>query len=61
MMRETLPSVRRVMVMTNPTHASLQPMLDLLTNRAANDGLAIDVVGVSSPADLDAAFAKREA
>jgi putative tryptophan/tyrosine transport system substrate-binding protein len=58
MMRETLPGVRRVMVMTNPTNPSLQPMLDLLTNRAAKDGLAIDVVSVSAPADLDAAFAE---
>ena len=56
MMREALPSVRRVMVMTNPTNVSLQPMLDLLTNRATKDGLAIDVVRVAAPADLDAAF-----
>jgi len=56
MMRETLPGVRRVMVMTNPTNVSLQPMLDLLKNRAAKDGFAIDVVSVSAPADLDAAF-----
>jgi putative ABC transport system substrate-binding protein len=58
MMRETLPGVRRVMVMTNPTNPSLQAMLDLLTNRAAKDGLAIDAVSVSAPADLDAAFAE---
>ena len=57
MIRETLPGIRRVMVMTNPTNASLQPMLDMLTSRAANDGLAIEVVSVSSPADFDTAFA----
>jgi hypothetical protein len=34
MMRETQPVVRRVMIMTNPTNASLHPMLDLLTNSA---------------------------
>jgi len=58
MMRETLPGLRRVMVVTNPTNPSLQPMLDLLKNHAARDGLAIDAVGVSAPADLDAAFAE---
>src|ERR1700676_4106703 len=58
MMRETLPGLRRVMVMTNPTNPSLQPMLDLLTNHAAKEGLAIDAVSVSAPADLDAAFAE---
>ena len=56
MIRETLPGARRVIVMTNPTNASLQPMLDMLTSRAAKDGVAIDVVSVSAPADLDAAF-----
>src|SRR6266481_5885210 len=58
MMRETLPGLRRVMVVTNPTNPSLQPMLDLLKNHAARDGLAIDAVSVSAPADLDAAFAE---
>jgi putative ABC transport system substrate-binding protein len=58
MMRETLPGLRRVMVMANPTNPSLQPMLDLLTNHAAKNGLAIDAVSVSAPADLDAAFAE---
>ena len=58
MMRETLPGIRRIMVVTNPTNPSLQPMLDLLKNHAARDVLAIDAVGVSAPADLDAAFAE---
>ena len=58
MMRETLPGIRRIMVVTNPTNPSLQPMLDLLTNHAAKEGLAIDAVSVSAPADLDAAFAE---
>jgi len=58
MMRETLPGVRRVLVITNPTNPSLQSMLDLLTNRVAKDGLAIDAVSVSAPADLDAGFAE---
>ena len=58
MMRETLPGLRRIMVITNPTNPSLQPMLDLLTSQAAKEGLAIDAVSVSAPADLDAAFAE---
>ena len=58
MMRETLPGLRRIMVITNPTNPSLRPMLDLLTSQAAKEGLAIDAVSVSAPADLDAAFAE---
>ena len=57
-MREALPGVRRVTVMTNPTNPSNPPMLDLLTGQAAKDGLSIDVMSVSAPADLDAAFAE---
>jgi putative tryptophan/tyrosine transport system substrate-binding protein len=57
MMRETLPGVRRVLVMTNPTNPSLPAMLDLLVHHAAKDGLAVDAVSVSAPADLDAAYA----
>jgi putative ABC transport system substrate-binding protein len=58
MMRETLPGLRRVLVMTNPTNPSLPAMLDLLKNQAARDGLVIDAVPVSAPADLEAAFAE---
>ena len=58
MSRETLPGMHRVMVMTNPTNASLGPMLDLLKDRAARDGIAVDVVSVSTPDDLNAAFAE---
>jgi putative ABC transport system substrate-binding protein len=57
MMRETLPAVRRVMVITNPTNPSHPAMLDLLKNHAAKQGLSIDTADVSAPADLDAAFA----
>jgi putative tryptophan/tyrosine transport system substrate-binding protein len=57
-MREVLPGVRRVMVMTNPTNPSNPPMLDLLKNHAAKDGFYIDAANVSAPADLDAAFAE---
>jgi len=58
MMRETLPDVGRVMVITNPSNSSNSVMLDLLRDHAARDGLYIDAVSVSAPADLDAAFAK---
>jgi putative ABC transport system substrate-binding protein len=57
MMRETLPGLRRIVVMTNPTNPSSRVMLDLLKNQAAKDGLALDQINVSAPADLDAAFA----
>src|SRR5258708_1355742 len=58
MMRETLPGVRKVLVITNPTNPSLPAMLDSLKDHAAKDGLTIDAVNVSAPADLDAAFAE---
>jgi putative tryptophan/tyrosine transport system substrate-binding protein len=58
MMREALPGVRRVMVMTNPTNPSNLLMLDLLRGHAAKDGLSIDAVSVGAPDDLDAAFAE---
>jgi putative ABC transport system substrate-binding protein len=57
-MREALPEVRRLTVMTNPTNPSSQPMLDALTRQVANRGLSIATVGVASPADLDTAFAE---
>lgn len=48
-MREALPGVRRVMVMTNPTNPSNPPMLDLLKGHAAKEGLSIDATIVSAP------------
>jgi putative tryptophan/tyrosine transport system substrate-binding protein len=57
-MRETLPGIRRVMVITNPTNPSNQAMLDLLRERAEKGGLVVDAVSVSAPVDLDAAFAE---
>jgi putative ABC transport system substrate-binding protein len=57
-MRETLPAVRRVMVITKPTNPSNQAMLDLLQGHAAREGFSIDAVRVSAPADLDPAFAE---
>jgi putative ABC transport system substrate-binding protein len=55
-MREALPNARRLTVMTNPTNPSNQPMVDMLIRHVANMDLAIGVVSVSAPADLDAAF-----
>jgi putative tryptophan/tyrosine transport system substrate-binding protein len=58
MMRETVPGIRRVMVFTNPTNPSTQPMLDLLKDLAEKQQLEIDAVSVTAPADLEAAFAE---
>jgi putative ABC transport system substrate-binding protein len=55
-MREALPGVRKLTVMTNPTNPSNGPMVDTLTRYVADKELAIATVSVSSPADLDAAF-----
>ena len=57
-MREALPDVRRLTVMTNPTNPSNPPMVDMLKRHVADKGLAIATVGVGAPADLDAAFAE---
>jgi putative ABC transport system substrate-binding protein len=57
-MREALPNVRRLTVMTNPTNPSNPPMVETLIRYVANKELAIGTVGVSSPAELDAAFAE---
>ena len=57
-MREALPDVRKLTVMTNPTNPSNQPMVDTLIRNVANKELVVGTVGVSSPAELDAAFEK---
>ncbi len=57
-MRQTLPGVRRVVVIINPTNSSNPLMLDLLKGHAAKDGISIDAASVSAPVDLDAAFAE---
>ena len=57
MLRATLPRMRRVLVITNPTNPSHPSMIDAFVAQAARDGLAIDFAKVSAPADLDAAFA----
>jgi len=55
-MREALPGVRKLTIMTNPTNPSNAPMVDTLKRYVADKELTIAMVGVSSPADLDAAF-----
>jgi putative ABC transport system substrate-binding protein len=55
-MREVLPDVRKLTVMINPTNPSNPPMVETLTRYVANKDLTIGTVGVSSPAELDAAF-----
>ena len=57
-MREVLPDVRRLTVMSNPTNPSNPPMVDTLIRYLADKDLAVSTIGVSGPADLDAAFAE---
>src|SRR5882724_3935254 len=57
-MREVLPDVRRLTVMSNPTNPSNAPMVTTLIRYVADKDLAISTIGVSGPADLDAAFAE---
>ncbi|TMJ32487.1 MAG: ABC transporter substrate-binding protein [Alphaproteobacteria bacterium] len=58
LMREALPDVRSLTVMTNPTNPSNPPMVDMLKRHVASQGLSIATIGVGAPADLDAAFAE---
>jgi putative ABC transport system substrate-binding protein len=55
-MREVLPNVRKLTVMTNPTNPSNPPMVETLIRYVANKDLTIGTIGVSSPAELDAAY-----
>jgi putative tryptophan/tyrosine transport system substrate-binding protein len=56
MMRETLPGVRRVVAIANPTNPSHPAMIEMLGAHAGKYGLSVDAVSVGAPADLDAAF-----
>ena len=57
-MREVLPDVRKLTVMTNPTNPSNPPIVETLIRYVANKDLTIGTVGLSSPAELDAAYTK---
>lgn len=57
MMRETLPGVRKIVAIANPTNPSHPAMIDMLGAHAAKYGISVDVVRVGAPAELDAAFA----
>jgi putative tryptophan/tyrosine transport system substrate-binding protein len=56
MLHETLPSVRRVMAIVNPTNPSHPSLMEGLTAHASRSGISIGSVNVAKPADLDAAF-----
>jgi putative ABC transport system substrate-binding protein len=57
-MREAMPELRRLTVMSNPTNPSNPPMVETLKRYVANKELTISTVNVGTPADLDAAFAE---
>ena len=57
-MREVLPDVRRLTVMSNPTNPSNPPMVTTLIRYVADKDIAISTIEASGPADLDAAFAE---
>lgn len=58
MLRATLPGMRRVFAITNPTNPSHPAMLEELMSQARRDGLALEVARVSAPADIDSAVAQ---
>jgi putative ABC transport system substrate-binding protein len=55
-MREMLPHVSKVVVILNPTNSSNPVMFEALTRQFGSPGLVFGSVGISSSADLDAAF-----
>ena len=57
-MREAMPKVRRLTVMSNPTNPSNPPMVETLKRYVANKELTISTVNVGTPADLERAFAE---
>jgi putative tryptophan/tyrosine transport system substrate-binding protein len=57
-MREAMPNVRRLTVMSNSTNPSNPPMVEALKRYVANKELTISTVNVGTPADLDAAFSE---
>jgi putative tryptophan/tyrosine transport system substrate-binding protein len=57
LLRQTLPDVHKIAVLTNPTNPSHRPMLDTLARQASKDGIDIATIRVASSADLDGAFA----
>ena len=57
-MREAMPNVRRLSVMSNPTNPSNPPMVETLKRYVASKELTISTINVGTPADLDAAFAE---
>jgi putative ABC transport system substrate-binding protein len=58
MLRATLPRAQRVLVITNPTNPSNVPIVQALAGHAPSQALTLEIVKVSAPADLDAAFAQ---
>jgi putative ABC transport system substrate-binding protein len=58
MLRETLPTVRRVMAIANPANSSHAPMLEILIRQAAATEILVEAMNVDAPDDLDAVFDK---
>jgi putative tryptophan/tyrosine transport system substrate-binding protein len=58
MLRATLPGLRRMFAIANPTNPSHPAMLEELTKQAGLAGLSLEIVKVGAPADLDSAFAR---
>jgi putative ABC transport system substrate-binding protein len=56
-LHEMLPDLHRITAITNPENLSLRPMLDALKQQAAALGISVDTIEVTSPTDLDPAFA----
>jgi putative tryptophan/tyrosine transport system substrate-binding protein len=56
LLRQALPGVHKIAVLTNPTNPSHRPMLDTLAHQASKDGIDIATIRVASSADLDGAF-----
>jgi putative ABC transport system substrate-binding protein len=59
-LKEAIPSVRRVAVLINPTHRQADAMVKVMTAAAGSLGIEIDVLGAASAAATPWAFSEMK-
>jgi putative ABC transport system substrate-binding protein len=59
-LKEAIPSVRRVAVLINPTHRQADAMVKVMTAAAGSLGIEIDVLGAASAAAIPWAFSEMK-
>jgi len=59
-LKETIPSVRHVAVLINPTHRQADAMVKAMTAAAGSLGITIDVLGAASASAIPGAFSEMK-